>query len=358
MKKITLTLLLISILTTLSVSQITINRSDLGNIGDKFYFRTDTSLSGVSCGARGSNVVWDFSSSVGVNYYDSTMFLDPITFPNMPLGSNLVSVNSANGGDTTFLELSTNVYKIHIPVDQIPFPLSKTSLKVMGFPSSYLSANVDSIKGGLAGTPADFGITGLPAIVDSVRINMSFIAISLIDGWGKLITPMDQYASVLRLRLVVNTNSRFDIHTILTGWSMAQEDKTSDTSYTFLGQNSKTDLMSINTDTLGNPVEIRYRVGAVYPAAINEVSKENSFTIFPNPASDKLTISFALNLNANAEISLVDVTGKEVKHFENGNLKSGENRISFSTDGLEKGIYFCQIKGEGINAVKKVIIRK
>lgn len=76
---------------------------------------------------------------------------------------------------------------------------------------------------------------------------------------------------------------------------------------------------------------------------VPEVSKnDNSVTVFPNPASDEITVYFNGTETANASITLTDVLGKTVRDF--GNNFSGIGR--YNVRGLDAGMYFITIKSD------------
>ena len=69
---------------------------------------------------------------------------------------------------------------------------------------------------------------------------------------------------------------------------------------------------------------------------------KNDINIYPNPASDNITISFS-----NAELSKMNILiynslGVEIKRFEEMELV-GENAINFSIESFPTGIYYCTL---------------
>ncbi len=82
-------------------------------------------------------------------------------------------------------------------------------------------------------------------------------------------------------------------------------------------------------------------------AGLDEV-KENSFSIFPNPTSDLVTISLGDN-NQNGTIVLTSADGKviETRNFSNASVQS------FDVKGLTSGVYFFQVGNE----TQKVMIK-
>ncbi len=75
-------------------------------------------------------------------------------------------------------------------------------------------------------------------------------------------------------------------------------------------------------------------------------------SIFPNPATDVLNVSFDATSVTNLE--LVDITGKVVVSEL---AQSGSVTTSFSTAKLNSGIYFVNIKNESGSTTQKVLVK-
>jgi hypothetical protein len=92
------------------------------------------------------------------------------------------------------------------------------------------------------------------------------------------------------------------------------------------------------------------------PVGLADVTDENYFTIYPNPAANKFTVK-GLKFDAVYELRIFDVLGSEVLK---SNINSEQSEINVS--GLKSGIYFAQIdpisidKGLG-RMSKKIIIQ-
>ena len=86
--------------------------------------------------------------------------------------------------------------------------------------------------------------------------------------------------------------------------------------------------------------------------AVNETEAQDVvYNIYPNPATDYIIVSSAMD--ANATITFVNLAGQTVKSF-NKALTTGENSISID---LESGVYFCTVNANGFNKTTKVIIK-
>jgi hypothetical protein len=73
-----------------------------------------------------------------------------------------------------------------------------------------------------------------------------------------------------------------------------------------------------------------------------------SYSVYPNPTDENLSISFQDEKSANAlvkEISLIDKNGRVVQTFDNKSDEILETKgTTFNTRGLPKGTYFLHIK--------------
>ncbi len=76
------------------------------------------------------------------------------------------------------------------------------------------------------------------------------------------------------------------------------------------------------------------------------------YNIYPNPASTKLTIKTSKSMG-DVVINLFDINGRKVLSKET--LLSQE--VELNTSKLQRGLYILRIKGEHINANKKIIIK-
>ncbi|MDQ5930797.1 MAG: hypothetical protein QG594_2586 [Bacteroidota bacterium] len=71
-------------------------------------------------------------------------------------------------------------------------------------------------------------------------------------------------------------------------------------------------------------------------------------TITPNPVADQAVIDFYLKTPEKVTISIYTILGKTVKEFEM-DAQDGQNRVYFSKENLESGIYFCKINSQQSN---------
>ncbi len=78
---------------------------------------------------------------------------------------------------------------------------------------------------------------------------------------------------------------------------------------------------------------------------INEVNVLNQFSanFYPNPASDKLNISFEIDNTNMVYAELFDINGKLISLTPKANKQAGINSISLDLNEMVNGIYFCKL---------------
>ena len=81
--------------------------------------------------------------------------------------------------------------------------------------------------------------------------------------------------------------------------------------------------------------------------AVHEASSQQSIEVYPNPASDVLYMKSLQG--ETVEYSIFNVLGQMVT--------SGSSNGSVSVEGLEKGLYFLQIKGEKLLETVKFVVK-
>ena len=83
------------------------------------------------------------------------------------------------------------------------------------------------------------------------------------------------------------------------------------------------------------------------PLAVHENTQQQPLEVYPNPVSD---ILFIKNLPCEkVEYSIFNMLGQEVT--------TGSSAGTISVTGLEKGLYFLQVKGEGICETVKFVVK-
>jgi hypothetical protein len=81
----------------------------------------------------------------------------------------------------------------------------------------------------------------------------------------------------------------------------------------------------------------------------------NAFSVYPNPASDNVSINLDLKETSNLLIDVTDITGKQVAIIMN-EKQSGVVTKQFSTAALPNGNYFVRLQVNGKTATQKLTV--
>jgi hypothetical protein len=112
----------------------------------------------------------------------------------------------------------------------------------------------------------------------------------------------------------------------------------------FAGNKDAIDLNITPTDGI---VQVFRMGGHVYVG--------NDMELYPNPFTSKLTISFNIKQQGNTTLSIVDVTGKEVKSVMGDMTPSGKYTYTVDMSDLSDGMYLAVLKKEEEIEVKRGI---
>jgi len=86
--------------------------------------------------------------------------------------------------------------------------------------------------------------------------------------------------------------------------------------------------------------------------------KTVNLTVFPNPATNRLTLDFTLSATNNVHISITDITGKTVYTQSLGTRMIGNYKENIDCSALSEGLYFVTVNAGSQNQSAKVVIRK
>ncbi|MBK7172772.1 MAG: T9SS type A sorting domain-containing protein [Bacteroidales bacterium] len=89
---------------------------------------------------------------------------------------------------------------------------------------------------------------------------------------------------------------------------------------------------------------------------------ETSMTAKPNPASEKVDISFLLKNSGRANLSVYDLHGRLVKELSNETMEKGVNTIQWdllnqSGSMTGKGVYIARLTADGNTESIKIVVR-
>ena len=83
---------------------------------------------------------------------------------------------------------------------------------------------------------------------------------------------------------------------------------------------------------------------------VNDISDEATFSVYPNPATNFITVSSNINLAINS-IEMFDINGRMVKRISYKDISNPEVNIS----DIAAGVYMMKISSNNGVATKKII---
>lgn len=95
--------------------------------------------------------------------------------------------------------------------------------------------------------------------------------------------------------------------------------------------------------------------GEVEELEIPVVFENAPFGMFPNPASNQITVEVPMDTEADVQVSIFDPSGKAALQ-QHRVLGKGDNQMSFDISRLPNGIYFVEVRnGKSLNTRKLVV---
>ncbi|BDQ01668.1 MAG: hypothetical protein KatS3mg036_0092 [Ignavibacterium sp.] len=107
----------------------------------------------------------------------------------------------------------------------------------------------------------------------------------------------------------------------------------------------------VEGDTFGIITNVELKV---YENPIDFVIKQN----YPNPFNPSTTIEFILPEEAEINLSIYDMLGRQVSIIYEGIKEAGNHRYYWNASGLSSGIYFCRLNAYGGLKTIKMLLTK
>jgi len=82
------------------------------------------------------------------------------------------------------------------------------------------------------------------------------------------------------------------------------------------------------------------------------------YPCYPNPFNPSTVIRFSLPHSEQANLTIYDVTGRQVKVLANEVLNAGDHRVVFDGSDLASGVYFYKLQAGNFNKVNKMVYLK
>jgi hypothetical protein len=292
-------------------------------------YNADTT--GVALGSAGASQVWNYASLVIGTSPSTTSYVDPAT---TAYASSFPTATVASSGTTnSYMKINTMEYTFLGVVSSSVSMVYSDPETMNTFPFSYTDSYTDN-----------FAAT----FVSGVTFDRTGTIATDADGWGTLLLPSGSY-STLRVKMVQ------DITDASTYGDMVYHSE----SYIWYDGINPTPLLEIvisTTDMMGTITHSKSVMVGEGAAGICDCSYNLPvFDIFPNPASDAITFSIDSKETTMAEISILDVQGKEVKQIKYDLTETGINQLTLDVADLADGIYFVRVSNSKGLLYKKLV---
>ena len=356
-------------------AQITLNSTDVVNMGDMVEQATDTLPGGITIGSAGAAQTWNFAT-INEDELDTSYFLDPSTLPgntDFPL-SNLGMTNASEDSAWYFLTKNTLglvINGIHQMQGGTGVSIPVTS-KIVTFPSTMGTNYGGSWSGPLGAFPLGQDLDGpFPqGVIDSLKITRTAILTSNIDAWGDVTTPLGTFASLRQIVSEETIDTTWQLEAgvwsiissvsivALSGLGVDLVDVAYDTTRTSRwwtnDPSARFPIVEMDYEANGTVNSIEWLKATPTTVSVTETASiSNNVSLFPNPAKNNVTISTLLTNNDN--IKIFDVTGKLIK-----TERFNSNSITLSVSDLNNGLYFYNINDVNGNVIhsNKFVVAK
>ncbi|MHB2148978.1 T9SS type A sorting domain-containing protein [Calditrichota bacterium LG25] len=84
----------------------------------------------------------------------------------------------------------------------------------------------------------------------------------------------------------------------------------------------------------------------------------NLYANYPNPFNPTTTIPFELKKRAHVELKVFDVQGREIATLVNQTMDMGVHKFEYNASNLSSGIYFYQLRVDGMTLTRQMILVK
>ena len=88
---------------------------------------------------------------------------------------------------------------------------------------------------------------------------------------------------------------------------------------------------------------------------INEIDGVANFNVYPNPSTDNVTISYALESSSAMKVTITDLNGNVIETISSAMQNAGIQKMNVSTESYAAGVYFVQIENENGVATTKFV---
>ncbi len=354
--------------------QITVTNSGWPKTGDTLKIANDGSPSYLLVPAQGTNVNWDFS-----NLKKDTVTLT--IFENASAGSNVALFPGAD------LVVKSAVAETYYNKTNAKFEILGFVGDFAGFgiplAAKYTPANVErrnpmhyfDINTATYSFTTTFSAAFLPDSLknmlpisfDSIRFGQSTTRLDVVDSWGKLKIPEGSYDILREKRTLMNT-FKIEVKVQFLGWldlgslggaGLVPPSDTS-VSYVHFAEGVTEPILVLNANSKGDTIQdAQFRSLTTKVGIFDPKDRISSLKIFPNPASQFITIRMTDLKQGDYTLSIINALGQTCKTATLNN--PGQiYYFNLNIDGVEPGWYIISLKNKNdvVTASGTILISK
>jgi hypothetical protein len=183
---------------------------------------------------------------------------------------------------------------------------------------------------------------------------MSKVRKNTVDGWGTLTTPYGEFQT-LRVKTEITEYDSLYSDSLSIGIPVIRNY----IEYKWLA-NGYPEPVLVVTDEAGIGVTASY-IDSVRSTFLEvpEIRKPKfEFSIFPNPCSDYISISYELEDDADVTIAVYSIFGTEIKRFAQSRQERGfyNQMIYLKESGFRSGVYLVQMMINDFPYLKRIVV--
>lgn len=113
---------------------------------------------------------------------------------------------------------------------------------------------------------------------------------------------------------------------------------------------------SAGSVALSDPNAIMVRLNDKNDLGLEDMNNSFGLSVYPNPASDLVNISFDLSTSADVTIMISDISGKEIETVSLNNV-AGIKNVDINVADYKAGVYLVNMISNGERVVKKLTVK-
>jgi hypothetical protein len=243
-----------------------------------------------------------------------------------------------------FIKVTNDDYRevgYGVSLDGVPVPVQLQQIDtIYRFPLEY--GSIDSAHSLLSIDVTDLGYL----MVKKFRKDT-------VDGWGTLTTPFGEFQTIRMKTHIVEYDSIY-IDSLEVGIPVTQLI----TEYRWLANGYHEPVLVVTENGFLVTASYIDSVRSTF-LAVPEVKSDNfDFSVYPNPCSNYLSVSYELLKDADVKISVYSIYGSEIKRFTNTRQEQGYyNQVLYLKEsGFRPGIYLIRLTVDNVPYVKRIVV--